>query len=735
MKKAIKIIISILIFTLIITVLYFSFLPKKIVNLRIFSAVPPNYLLLVQSSDLFQNYSDIYNSQIWQQLSQLKEIQEVNKTLTQLNKFAVKTKIPNKFFKNRSIIFSLFQMKDKVNFLIVFDLKNLRKLFPYLEKYIKSYSSYKLFQIKLKNFNTPITKIVNMKNQLEVYYLCQQKNILLISDNLKLIEKSLQTSQSKYWNHHPQLKKFIKQNFKKQTINLSIYFPSLYKYLNDQQTSDNLLLKLVLNGLTYGSFNLAISNNTLALHGNVLIDSVASLPAALANTSPSQPSAYTIFSDNTAAFVSISPKHLANLINQMLQVIKNYNPQQFEKTKKQINLVSKLLGINIEKDIIPWLGNEISIFQIPPKTLRNQEQYAVVINTNNPNLAMQKMKKIFKKTSHKSPLKYKTISYRGFNINYLKSSILLKLLFPKIAKNLQLPYYTFISSYIIMTSNIQTLKQIIDDYYFNYTLDNLNYFSNFISSFDKKSNLSAFAFTPNLFPIILKYTPSNQRYKLLKNKKLIMSFCCLGLQLKHSDKKQLSLSFKILLNPSAYKQWLIYKSEKQTELHSLLSLLDSLKFKIQIPDSLKDKTSYLIVKYPNNNIQFEGNILNGNPYGLWKTFYPDGNIKTTQLYNAQGLLNGFVEFFYDNNANSKWAELQVTNGQLNGTFTEFYPNGNKKLVINFLNNQKNGPIKVFYPNGKLKLSGQYKNNIKTGKWIIFSENGKKILTENWSTSL
>lgn len=68
-----------------------------------------------------------------------------------------------------------------------------------------------------------------------------------------------------------------------------------------------------------------------------------------------------------------------------------------------------------------------------------------------------------------------------------------------------------------------------------------------------------------------------------------------------------------------------------------------------------------------------------------------------------------------------------------GTFIEYYQNGQQKSVKNYRDNRLLGEIMEYYPNGKLYLSGNYENDSKliinecrdsTGKILVQSGNGQ-----------
>ncbi|MDX1348738.1 MAG: hypothetical protein R3279_00750 [Putridiphycobacter sp.] len=153
--------------------------------------------------------------------------------------------------------------------------------------------------------------------------------------------------------------------------------------------------------------------------------------------------------------------------------------------------------------------------------------------------------------------------------------------------------------------------------------------------------------------------------------------------------------------------------------------------------------------------------------GFWRTFYPNGTLKTEANYEA-GKLNGLYKQY------NKYGSLEVinymqldsissnsrdivmielyreyypggvvekvvgglTNGKKNGQYREYDENG--KLINGFLYSNDtiiaegmilndgtfDGEWSYFYPSGKVLSKGAYENGKKNGVWTYYFENGK-----------
>ena len=61
-----------------------------------------------------------------------------------------------------------------------------------------------------------------------------------------------------------------------------------------------------------------------------------------------------------------------------------------------------------------------------------------------------------------------------------------------------------------------------------------------------------------------------------------------------------------------------------------------------------------------------------------------------------------------------------------GTYTEYYDNGNPKIVRNIKNGKENGFVITYFENGKEQEQRSYREGKKEGEWINWNEEGIKI---------
>lgn len=118
------------------------------------------------------------------------------------------------------------------------------------------------------------------------------------------------------------------------------------------------------------------------------------------------------------------------------------------------------------------------------------------------------------------------------------------------------------------------------------------------------------------------------------------------------------------------------------------------------------------------------NIIDKNSFrqGIWRTFWPDGNLKSEVVYR-DNKKNG-LEMNWYNRTNCVKKEAYYYNGQLDGTVTFYNKNCKKEFVENYKNGIKEGLEISYYPNGNIKAEGYYKKGNLDGVYKVYTKAGK-----------
>ena len=734
MKKLLKII-MILIFLIILSIagyyIYISYFVKQQINQAI-KAVPEDSFVVIQTQDLFKAYDQITQSQLWQYLVKTDYFADINNDLQTLDKYLRATPLPQDFFRDRPMIFTINVVNGSWDYIAIIDLKDLGKIAPQLDIILTSVPDYKTFKLNYspdKDHTYLIYKLVYLPNQFEKYYVSFVGNLVIISPQLSLLKKSLNALSSSSIADNSQFQHLLSQKRSTGLFSAIINFKQLDPFVRTFQNYRDPYIQTISQGLGYAILDLNIIDNKLSLKGIASIDTSNSYFKALSLSRPAILNIYQILSDQTAAMVALNFSDYTEFYQNFMQAFQKEEPRQAYEIEKSINVLRNISGIDIEKDIFSWIGNEIAVYKLSPEYGKRAEDIVITVHTPNPIDAKEKLDLLTKKISRISPLKFKEINYRGYTISLLKINGFFRMFFGRLFADIEKPYFTIMGNYVVFSNSPQTLEKVIDDYLAGYTLNANDKFIDFLDNFNRKNTFFAYINTPLLFKNLLFFTTEKDRRELIKNKDLITGFSQIALQLT-AEKDLMKINIASIYDPHASLDIILHQMEKQTQVDRLLQDIDSMKFKIDLGDTVfNDGTR--IVYYDNGQIFMQGEIKNGHPFGQWRIFYPDGNLKMTQMFDMDGKLNGLVQIFYDNSANSKLAEFYIKDDLVDGILIQYYENGQIKAKIEYHNGLRDGKATFYYSSGQIKAEGKYSNGKKHGKWKFYDKQGNLISTEVW----
>jgi len=162
------------------------------------------------------------------------------------------------------------------------------------------------------------------------------------------------------------------------------------------------------------------------------------------------------------------------------------------------------------------------------------------------------------------------------------------------------------------------------------------------------------------------------------------------------------------------------------------------------------KQGYWIIYFTDNPAQkkSEGKYVDGKKEGVWKTYFPSGQIKQEITY-INNSPNGYAKIYYEDGKVSeegiwkgnKWVgeykfyhkNGQVAydwnynnNGKREGEQKYFYENGNKMIEGTWANGKESGTIKEYDENGKLKVEKTFNDGKLDVNTVKIYENGQQV---------
>lgn len=126
------------------------------------------------------------------------------------------------------------------------------------------------------------------------------------------------------------------------------------------------------------------------------------------------------------------------------------------------------------------------------------------------------------------------------------------------------------------------------------------------------------------------------------------------------------------------------------------------------------------LKKINGQWNYKNELLNG--YIIEKS--SDGKNILYQAPVIDGLEEGWAWGRY--NSLEKLMMRYYSIGKVEGSFTQWWPNGNKRYSFNYKHDQMDGRQLVYYPKGQLHQESNYAEGNEEGIQRVWDENGKLI---------
>ncbi|MGL4598137.1 MAG: tetratricopeptide repeat protein [Bacteroidia bacterium] len=114
--------------------------------------------------------------------------------------------------------------------------------------------------------------------------------------------------------------------------------------------------------------------------------------------------------------------------------------------------------------------------------------------------------------------------------------------------------------------------------------------------------------------------------------------------------------------------------------------------------------------------------------GTFELFYPDGTPREKTIF-ANGKKNGLSKFWYDNGNLS--AEVEFKDDKENGKYVTYLYSGEKEYEGGFKDGKSNGPLTAYYPNGTKSTEANYTEGKLNGELKSWFPTGTKSREANY----
>ncbi len=603
-------------------------------NLRSVYLIPEDAVFLVETQEPVGNWDKIRESEVWNHLQKNDYFNELTESIQKMDTVFHQKKKLLQLFGTRSLVFSIHMYKQKkYGLFFVVDLKKIAKL-----KMIKSYFDTLLddnfVMSKREYHNHEIIELYDKQTK-ETLCISFIENQLIASYVHTLVEASIDQYKEPAIGRDLDFIEVRKHTGYDDMFRLYIQYDFLDEYVRYFSDAENEWAKTLSESLGFSGFNLDLKkNNTILANGftNISEDNIGYLKA-LQKSGVAKRTVAKVAPKRTALYMSFGFDSFAGFYSNFDRLLQD-KPEIYATYKENYNKTEKLLKIDIDKDFVSWVGDEIAFLQIQPPISEQKNDIALVVKANDIEKAKKRLDFVLEQIRKRTAVKFKKLNYKDHEINFLSIKGFYKLFFNGLFKKFDKPYFTIIDDYVVFSDEPRTLKEIIDDHEAGNTLGTSDDFLHFETYFNKRSSMFTYINTPILFKNMYAIADAKTRSSMKKNKDFIICFPQIGFQLIPDDEMFESVmvvnyqNIEVVKSKDQFKDTQIYGPKRNVNRPkpiNILSVKDIFTVPAIFPDDLN--ANKYISNYKNGGTHIRVVLKNGQKHGRYYEYYPNGEAR------------------------------------------------------------------------------------------------------------
>ncbi|WP_462249587.1 DUF3352 domain-containing protein [Ekhidna sp.] len=607
--------------------------------------VPSNAFFIMETEEPYSVWSKLAKTQIWKTLSKDDEWKEYGSLLEgieeQLSSFNSLLDIVD----DRSIYISghLYH-RGNYDYLFVFDMEGMGVLRSWLS------TGNNLTKRKFNDF-TIYEKLE--KETKQTLYFTFIDNFFIGSYTHTLVEKSISEHQQANLTRSFDFIEVQKKTIGEGVIRLFLNYETLYPYLVNSLGAEYTDVMKENLPLFHSGFFFDVEESSLLLEGySNYNDSLATYLKIFEQSGTGDLDIAKVLPTNTSIYFSIGFDQFTDFYKALDQQLRE-DPQYGEDYAVYTKKTEKFLNIDIKEDIASWIDDEIAVVQVEPK--ESNTQVALVIKAKDAELAKEKMDFLSKQVKKKTPVKFKTVNYKGYEINFMSVKGFFNLILGKLFNYFDRPYYTIIDEFVIFSNEPQSLRMFIDTYLSEGTLDRSISFKGFINQLGEKHSAMLYLQLPELVNTNGGMLDDETVKLLQKRRNVMQDFPQIAFSMYPSQdiyQTRALISIDNMIFPELNQSEMATVALDTVNYDSILlsevveEQIDISAIDIELEDlGAKSQSD----EYENGNAKYEVGIKNGQKHGNYFEYFETGELKIKGKYKND--LKSGTWKYYDEEGN------------------------------------------------------------------------------------
>ena len=616
--------------------------------------VPNDAVYIIEAEEPIEAWKKVRDSETWQHLSTNKTFKDLSSGLNTIDQIMTDNQFVFDLLGNRKLLVSAHMYKhNDYDFLYLLDVEN-KLTTDFLEDIFKRVIDEKLYRVTKRAYNENSILELFDKQLKETIYISAYENILIASYQNALVENSLDEYSNPKIGRDINFVEVASKTDDSDYFKFYFNYKNLTKYASIFLEEDESMVNEISKSLFYSALSFDSSEqNLFSLSGySGINDTLNTFLNALNKTGSGSLSVDKILPEFTSFYMSLGFSDFSEFIQNFENSYQKQDEEGFAEYKKNNRKIENFLGINLEKNFYSWIDDEITFAQLQAGGLGSKNEFAFCIKMNDIQDAKDNLEIIKKQIKRKTPGKFKSVDYKGYEINYLSIKDFFKALMGKFFEKLEKPYYVIIDQYVVFSNHPQTLRIFIDKFIENKTLLKDKEYQKFIKNYSAKNNVMCYINTSRLYSNLLDLSDRETDKSLQKNKPYITCFNQIGFQLKNDgnyfatslmsefvDPNQIEINTKLNFKNLNNLNFTTDGVETEKDLFEPLSIIledfdvkkfedyypnEQLKVEVEIEDGIKN--GWYKQYYENGEIMLKGHFKENLQEGIWKFYNQEGDL-------------------------------------------------------------------------------------------------------------
>ena len=628
-------------------------------NIQQVYLVPEDAAFIIRSSAPVKDWEKFSGSETWQCLKKAKSFEEITKSVETLDSIVKGNKVLLSLVGRRDMLISIHKTRTSDwDFLIILDMQKASKI-DLLKDQIETVLTMAGNSVTNRNYNG--INILEMRDPdtRAIFYTAFVDNHFVASYTSKLVEAAIDSRDK------PKIgldRAFIEAErlvSGKGLVRVFINYARLPQFMAIYLGAKNEYIDMFSNSMDFAGLYFNTDKKRMEVKGYTLQkDTADPYVIGLLNSGRHKMKAHEILSGRTAFYTNIGFNNPITFVKELESALSVHDKPLYDSYNSSRKKIEGLFGISLEENFLSWMSGEFAITQSEPGLLGHDPELILAIGAKSIKDARKNMEFIEKKIRRRTPLRIKTVDYKGFEINYVEMKGFFRLFFGGLFDKFEKPYYTYVDDYVVFSNKASSLLSFIEDYDQKNLLKDNPGFKNAFSYLNSSSTVFLYTDVHKFYYQLKPMMNAVTWGEIQSDKDIVYSFPYWTMQITGDGQ---SASLQCVMDYKPY----------QPEEAAVAVVVDDEADEVMNEDAEteKEQMSELQRFYVE---KFEGNVL--------REFYPEGALKS---------------------------EAEVKEGKRHGRYREYYENGKLKLRGKYGNNIPKGTWKYYTEEGEFERKEKY----------------------------